>query len=170
MTSLDGLLFPRSIAIVGASPRRLESIETTVRSGVTAWGVNPGRDAVGDLRCYPSVAALPEVPDVAFVLVGHERVEAAVADALDAGVTKFVVPGVGAEAGEAGHTVAARLAALVRDAGGAMVGPNCMGVYVPGGPAAWIGSPQQATAPGHVSVLCQSGSIASNNPSLSESR
>lgn len=160
MTSLDGLLFPRSIAIVGASPRRLESIETTVRSGVTAWGVNPGRDAVGDLRCYPSVAALPEVPDVAFVLVGHERVEAAVSDALDAGVTKFVVPGVGAEAGEAGRTVAARLAALVRDAGGAMVGPNCMGVYVPGGPAAWIGSPQQATAPGHVSVLCQSGSIA----------
>jgi acetate---CoA ligase (ADP-forming) len=41
-----------------------------------------------------------------------------------------------------------------------MLGPNCMGVFVPGGPAAWNGRPQDTTAPGHVAVLCQSGSIA----------
>ncbi len=160
MTDLARLLFPRSVAIVGASPRHAGMIETTLASGVTAWGVNPGRDVVGDLACYASAADLPVVPDVAFVLVGHERVEAAVADALEAGIRGLVVPGVGAEAGVAGRAVLTRLAALVREAGAVMVGPNCMGVYVPGGPAAWIGSPQDATAPGHVSVLCQSGSIA----------
>ncbi|HKX47641.1 MAG TPA: acetate--CoA ligase family protein, partial [Gaiellaceae bacterium] len=40
------------------------------------------------------------------------------------------------------------------------LGPNCMGYFVPGGPAAWNGLPQETTAPGHVAVLCQSGSIA----------
>jgi acyl-CoA synthetase (NDP forming) len=160
VSDLSRLLFPRSVAIVGASPRREDTIETTLRSGVRTWGVNPGREAVGELRCYPSVADLPEIPDVAFVLVGHERVEEAVRDALAAGVRGFVVPGVGAEAGAAAREVSARLAAIVREAGAEMVGPNCMGVFVPEGPSTWIGSPTGADAPGHVAVLCQSGSIA----------
>jgi acetate---CoA ligase (ADP-forming) len=160
VTDLRTLLFPRSVAIVGASPRRLESIETTLRSGVAAWGVNPSRTEVGALRCFPSIADLPERPELAFVLVGHERVEEAIADALAAGVRAFVVPGVGAEAGEAGKDVARRLGEIVREAGGVMVGPNCMGVFVPDGPATWIGDAPTTTASGHVSVLCQSGSIA----------
>ena len=154
------LLFPRSIAIVGASPRRTETIETTLRSGVTAWGVNPNRDEVAGLRCYPTVADLPEIPETAFLLVNHERVEEAMRDALAAGVRAFVVPGVGAEAGEAGRDVATRIGALAREAGASLLGPNCMGMLVPGGPAAWIGDAPTTTAPGHVAVLCQSGSVA----------
>ena len=41
-----------------------------------------------------------------------------------------------------------------------MLGPNCMGFFVPDGAAAWNGRPQDTTATGHVAVLCQSGSIA----------
>ncbi len=160
MAGVRSLLFPRSIAIVGASPRRAESIETTLRSGIDVWGVNPNRTEVNGLRCYPRVADLPAVPDVAFMLVGHERVEDALREALAEGVRGFVVPGVGAEAGEAGKTVARRIAALALDAGAVMMGPNCMGFVVPGGPAAWIGDPPATTAPGHVAVLCQSGSLA----------
>ncbi len=160
MQDLRRLLFPRSVAIVGASPRRAESIATTLRSGVTAWGVNPGRDEVDGLRCYPSVAELPEVPDVCFVLVGHERVEAAVTEALAAGARAFVVPGLGAESGAEGQTVAQRLRAILAEAGAVMVGPNCMGVFVPDGPATWIGDAPRTTAPGHVALVCQSGSVA----------
>jgi len=75
-------------------------------------------------------------------------------------VRAFVVPGVGAESGAAGKVVAERLAAAAREAGAALLGPNCMGAFVPGGPAAWIGQPPESTVPGHVAVLCQSGSIA----------
>jgi acetyltransferase len=53
-----------------------------------------------------------------------------------------------------------RLATRARQLGAAMVGPNCMGVVVPGGPMAWIGRPPDTTAAGSVSVLCQSGSLA----------
>ncbi len=160
MSNVRSLLFPRSLAVVGASPRNIDAVETVVRSGVTAWGVNPNRDEVAGLPCYPDFATLPEVPEAAFLLVNHERVEQAFEDAAAAGVRAFVVPGVGAEAGVDAAPTVARLAARARELGAAMVGPNCMGVVVPGGPMAWIGQAPDTTATGVVSVLCQSGSVA----------
>ncbi len=154
------LIFPRSLAVVGASPRNVDAVETVVRSGVAAWGVHPNRDEVAGLRCYPSFAALPELPEAAFLLVNHERVETAFEDAAAAGVRAFVVPGVGAEAGASAGPTTERLAARARELGAVLLGPNCMGTYAPGGPAAWIGRAPETTAAGHVSVLCQSGSIA----------
>ncbi len=96
----------------------------------------------------------------ALLLVNHERVEEALDDAAAAGVRAFVVPGVGAEAGADAAPIRERLAARARELGAVMVGPNCMGVVVPGGPMSWIGRPPDTTAPGGVAVLCQSGSIA----------
>jgi acetyltransferase len=157
---LRSLLVPRSLAVIGASPRNIAAVETVVASGVRAWGVNPNRDEVAGVRCYPTVAELPEVPECAFLMVNHERVEAAFEEAAAAGVRAFVVPGVGAEAGAAAEPTTERLAARARELGAVLLGPNCMGFYVPGGPAAWNGLPQDTTAPGHVAVLCQSGSIA----------
>src|SRR5215831_676824 len=154
------LLFPRSLAVVGASPRNVEAVETVVRSGVRAWGVNPNRAEVAGLECFPSVAELPEIPEAAFLLVNHTRVEEAFEDAAAAGARAFVVPGVGAEAGVESKPVTERLAARARELGAALLGPNCMGVYVPNGPAAWNGLAPTTTAPGQVAVLCQSGSIA----------
>jgi acetyltransferase len=160
VSDVRALLLPRSLAVVGASPRSIEAVETVVRSGVPAWGVNPNRDDVGGLRCFPSFADLPEVPESAFLLVNHERVEDAFEEAAAAGVRAFVVPGVGAEAGADAAPTIARLASRARELGAAMLGPNCMGMVVPGGPMTWIGRPPDSTAPGNVAVLCQSGSIA----------
>ena len=160
MASVRSLLFPSSIAVIGASPRNVAAVETVVASGVRAWGVNPNYEEVAGLRCYPSIGDLPEVPECAFLMVNHERVEAAFEDAAGAGVRAFVVPGVGAEAGAASRPTTERLARRAREVGAALLGPNCMGFVVPGGAAAWNGRPQETTAAGHVAVLCQSGSVA----------
>ncbi|HEU0246541.1 MAG TPA: acetate--CoA ligase family protein [Gaiellaceae bacterium] len=160
MSDVRTLVLPRSIAVIGASPRNLAAVETVVRSGVTAWGVNPNRDDVAGLRCYPSCADLPETPEVAFLMVNHERVEDALEEAAAVGVRAFVVPGVGAEAGPAAKPTSERLAARAKELGAVVLGPNCMGFVVPGGAALWNGSPPTTTATGHVAVLCQSGSIA----------
>ena len=77
MSGVGSLLFPRSLAVVGASPRNAAAVETVVASGVRAWGVNPNRDEVAGLRCYASFSDLPEMPECAFLMVNHERVEAA---------------------------------------------------------------------------------------------
>jgi len=160
MSGIRSLVFPRSLAIVGASPRNAAAVETAAASSVRAWGVNPNHAEVAGLPCFPSIADLPEVPEAALLMVNHERVERAFEESAAAGVRAFVVPGVGAEAGAAARPTTERLAARARDLGATLLGPNCMGVYVPGGPAAWNGRPQDASAPGHVAVLCQSGSLA----------
>jgi len=160
VSSVRALVLPSSLAIVGASPRNPAAVETVVRRGMKAWGVNPNHTEVAGLRCYPSIAALPEVPQAALLMVNHERVEHAFEEAAAAGVRAFIVPGVGAEAGAAARPTIERLAARARELGATLLGPNCMGVVVPGGPAAWNGLPPETTVAGHVAVLCQSGSIA----------
>ena len=160
MSSVRSLVFPASIAVVGASPRNAAAVETAARSSVPVWGVNPNHRDVSGVPCYPSLAELPAQPELAMLMVNHERVEAALEEWAAAGVRAFVVPGVGAEAGAAAGPTTARLATRARELGAALLGPNCMGVYVPGGPAAWNGLPGDTTAAGHVAVLCQSGSIA----------
>ncbi|HYI74623.1 MAG TPA: CoA-binding protein, partial [Gaiellaceae bacterium] len=141
MAGVRSLLFPRSIAVVGASPRHLAAVDTVVASGVRAFGVNPNRDEVAGMPCYPNCGELPEVPECAFLMVNHERVEDAFDDAAAVGVRAFVVPGIGAEAGAAAGPTTERLAARAREVGAALLGPNCMGMYVPDGPAAWHGRP-----------------------------
>src|SRR4029450_9410909 len=104
------LLFPGSVAVVGASPRHARVVEKVMRSGYPAWGVHPTREAGPGLPCFPSVAALPETPELAALLVGHERVEQAFEDALAGGVRAFFLPGLGNEAGARGAEAHARSA------------------------------------------------------------
>jgi acetyltransferase len=159
------LLFPRSLAVVGASDRNAKAaadLEQVVRGGVPTWFVNPNRPTVLDRESYPSLSALPEAPECAFLLVGHARVEAAFDDVIEAGVKAVVLPGLGAEAGAEGRDVAARIAVRAAAADIAVVGPNCMGVATPGGVSQWIGAVAgpEAFVPGHVAVVAHSGSIA----------
>ena len=157
------LVFPGSIAVVGASDRTRLAVDRLRQfraGGAPVWFVNPTRATVLEQPCHPSLSALPEVPAVAVLLVHHERVEAAFADAVAAGVRSVFVPGVGAEAGPAAAGVKQRLAAAADAAGVAVLGPNCMGVATPRGVSTWIGTLPATARPGHVSVVAQSGSIA----------
>jgi len=154
------ILFPRSVAVVGASPRHARIVEEVVRSGIPAWGVHPTRDEVLGLRCFPSVADLPEQPELAALLVGHERVEEAFREALAAGVRAFFLPGLGNEAGAAGPEVAERIAERARAEDALLLGPNCMGVAAPEEVSLWIGTVPDTFRAGRVSVVSQSGSIA----------
>ena len=154
------LVFPRSVAVIGASPRRADSVASVVASGIPAWGIHPSRREVLGLPCVPSVRELEAVPETGFLLVGHERVEEAFAEAAEAGIRAFVLPGLGNESGAAGRAVAERIARRAGELGIAVLGPNCMGVAAPGEGALWIGTVPETVAPGHVSVVSQSGSIA----------
>ena len=160
------LLFPRSLAVVGASDRTPDGAadleQVAARRRVPTWFVNPNRPTVLGRECFPSLTALPEVPECAFLLVGHARAEAAFEDVIAAGVRAVVLPGLGAEAGAEGREIAARIALRAAEAGIAVVGPNCMGVATPGGVSQWLGTVAgpDAFVPGHVACVAHSGSIA----------
>lgn len=153
------LLFPRSLVVVGPSTRRAATVESVLRSGIPVWGVHPQRSDVLGLACVPRVADLPETPETALLLVNHERVEGAFDEAAAAGVRAFVVPGLGSEAGPAARPIVERLTARAHELGVALLGPNCMGVASPNGATAWLGTVPPTVAAGHVSAVCQSGSI-----------
>ena len=159
------LLFPASVAVVGASDRTPDAaadLEQVLSGGVPTWFVNPNRPTVLGRECFPALTALPEAPACAFLLVGHTRAEAAFEDVIAAGVRAVVMPGLGAEAGAAGREVTARIAARAAECDIAVVGPNCMGVATPGGVSLWLGTVAGPAdfAPGHVACIAHSGSIA----------
>lgn len=130
---ISRLLKPRSVAVVGASADPSKTAGRPVaylrKHGYAGaiYPVNPKADAIGDLKCYPDVASLPETPDVAIVLLGAERAHLAVRDLSARGCAAAIVLASGyTETGEDG----ARRQKQLVEAAGAMriLGPNTIGL------------------------------------------
>ena len=117
-TDLDGVFRPRSVAIYGISERTSQRIaENMTVPGVPFYGVNPTKSEACGVRCYPSMAECPEVPEMVVMGVGHGRIEAAIDDVLSVpGVRAIITPGLGNEAGEAGPAISERIRDRVLDA------------------------------------------------------
>jgi acyl-CoA synthetase (NDP forming) len=134
MTLAQPLLFPRSIAIVGASDdpaktayRPLAYLRRAGYDG-TVYPV-ARRETVAGERAWSSLPALPETPDHAFVLLPTEAVADAVIECVRLGVPVVTVLAGGfAEAGPEGAARQARLVELVRGTGTRLLGPNSMGL------------------------------------------
>lgn len=131
--SLSGLLRPRSVAIIGASPRE-GAFGNNLRKSIASLGY-PGRtflinpkyaDIDGEL-CYPDLASLPERPDCALFAVGDQSLVKSLEAAAARGIPGAVL--FGRAHGEEPNGVARgdALAAIGRSAGMAICGANCMG-------------------------------------------
>ncbi len=131
---LDRLIAPRSIAIVGASPRAgsfgLRTLENLAHFRGAIWPVNAKYQEIGGHPCYASLAALPGKPDLVALVVPREGVEAALGEAAAAGAGGVVVyaSGYGEMAHDEGGAAQRRLAGIARAARMPMLGPNCMGL------------------------------------------
>ncbi|MFG2090305.1 MULTISPECIES: acetate--CoA ligase family protein [unclassified Spirillospora] len=133
-TGLGRVLAPRSVAVVGASPTR-KGPATTVLANLRAAADPPATYAVNNRYAdhdgfHPSVASLPEVPDVVVVAVPAKAVADVVREAADHGTRSFLVLSSGfAEAGEEGRAREAELKALALERGLTVLGPNSLGVF-----------------------------------------
>ncbi len=130
--SVSALLYPRTIAIVGASPkegsfgdRLLRSIRSLGFEGELAL-VNPRYDSIAEMPCYASIADVPNPVDCAAFAVGDGHLVAAVSEAVAAGVRGAVMFG-RAHGSEAGRPRADIIREIAHDAGMAICGANCMG-------------------------------------------
>lgn len=132
---LDPLLRPRSIAVVGASARPgspgNEILCNLRRGGYTGpvYAVNPGRDSIGEIPCYPALAQLPEVPQHVVFAVSDAHLEACFDEALALGVQAATIFAAIAREGGPGGAMAERMAQKARAAGLLLHGGNCMGFY-----------------------------------------
>ncbi len=133
MDAISRLIKPRSVAVIGASADASKTAGRPVaylqKHGFAGdiYPVNPKVNQIGDLTCYPDIASLPAVPDVAIVLLGAERAPAAVHDLAARGCPAAIVLASGfTETGEEGASRQKRLLA----AAGTMriLGPNTIGL------------------------------------------
>ena len=135
VASLHPFFEPRSVAVIGASPRRGTiggELYRNILEGDfqgAAYPVNRGGESVAGVRGYGSIADVPDPVDLAVVCVPAQAVLDAVQLALDAGVKAVCVISAGfAEVGTEGEERQQALLALVRAHGARLLGPNCLGI------------------------------------------
>jgi acetyltransferase len=154
--NLAALFQPKSVALIGASARPGAVGHVTLRNLLAAgfkgpiWPVNPKHDRIEGLAAYPDVASLPSAPDLAVIATPPPSVPGLI-DALGRrGTRGAVVLTAGVDHQSA---LVAAQPYLLR-----IVGPNCVGVMVPGiGLNATFA--HLAALPGDLAFVTQSGAI-----------
>ena len=165
--SVEHLMHPRSIAVIGASSRRgnvgHEIVRSLLEGGFSGpiYPVNPKGDAVEDLAGYPSVTAIPDQFDLGIVAIAADKVTALVHDCAAKGARGLVVISGGfAEVGAVGAERQRDLTSAARQHGMRIIGPNCVGVVNTDPSVRLDASFGAATAiPGPIALASQSGAV-----------
>ena len=160
---LDRFFAPRSVALVGASPRGTSvgrTILNNLRSGGFAGAihlVNPNYSEIEGTTAVKSIADLPVVPDVVIVAAPPSTVPGVIAAAGAKGCPCAIVITAGL-----GHGVGSLSEATERESrnyGVRLIGPNCLGVIVP--PMKFNASfAARMPQSGDLALISQSGAIA----------
>ncbi len=159
VASLEPLLNPRSVAVIGAG-RRSGSVGRTILLNIrdagfagALYAVSRSGGDIDGIRCVSSVAALPEPPDLAVVAVPAARVVEVAHECGHRGARSLAVITAGlTSAQESG------LLEATRETGMRLAGPASFGVAVPGiGLGATLAA--HHPSPGHVGLVVQSGGV-----------
>jgi acyl-CoA synthetase (NDP forming) len=169
LAAVQRLLKPQSIVVVGASRTRAKQggrlFHYLIKHGFAGqlYAVNPDASEVMGKPCFPSVADLPEVPDLACVMVPAGAVTGVLEECGAKGIGAAIVYTAGfAEVGEAGREEQARLLAIARQHGIRLCGPNTAGVVnVAASTCAAFGMAFEVERmpPGEIAFLTQSGAL-----------
>jgi acyl-CoA synthetase (NDP forming)/GNAT superfamily N-acetyltransferase len=133
--SMRAVLFPETVAVVGAS-RRADSIghqllQNILTGGFTGsvYAVNPEAEEVQGLPAHATVGDIGRTVDLAVIAVPAESVLEVVRDCAGAGVRALLVVSAGfAEAGAEGEVRQRELLRTARSNGMRVIGPNSFGI------------------------------------------
>ncbi|NLH72105.1 MAG: CoA-binding protein [Verrucomicrobia bacterium] len=162
---LESLLYPQTVAVVGASrnPGKVgyELLHNLVKGGFKGniVPINPEASEILGIKCYKSLDQYPGKIDLSVVVVGAKLVKDAVQSSIRAGAKAIVVITAGfKEVGAAGAQAEKELVEICRAAGVRLMGPNCLGVL---NTHHSMNATFAPTVPptGHISVISQSGAL-----------
>jgi len=162
---LAPIFHPRTVAVIGATEKPASVGRTVLRnlleqpSGATIFPINPHRANVLGIRCYPNIAAIGEVVDLAIVITPAATVPDVLQECMDAGVRGAIVISAGfAELGAEGKALEKKIRQVLSSGHLRLIGPNCVGVMNPrtGLNATFA---QSNAFPGNIAFLSQSGAL-----------
>lgn len=130
------ILSPKSVAIVGASPFDYtkftgRTLKYMLKHGYKGqiYPINPKYEEMAGLKCYPSVQALPEGVENAFIQIPSKGVAAVIKDCLKKGIKGAIIHSAGlGEMGEEGRKKQQEIMEMIKGTGLRLVGPNTAGV------------------------------------------
>lgn len=168
MASIHKMLNPRSIAVVGATPRmqyggRLLAASLKAHDRVRVYAVNPRYDEIQGVKSYANITALPESPDLVCIVVPYHQVFDVLHECRDKGAGSAVIISAGfSERGVAERSdLQAQLGMFAQESGIRLCGPNCLGLAnVKDDIWASASSRMSEGLSGPIGMVCQSGASA----------
>ena len=128
---------PKTVALIGASEKPgavgrtiLENLLTSKERRI--YPVNPQRESMLGVTCYPSIGAVPEHVDLAVVVTPARSVPLVMEECGQAGVDGVVILSAGfRETGEKGKRLESEIDRIGKQYGMRILGPNCVGFVRP---------------------------------------
>ncbi len=166
MPDLNGLFKPASIALIGASnnPAKIGGIvlKNLIDSDYLGkiFPINPGETTLSDLKCYPGITDLPEIPDLAIIAIPNTKVLDTLEQIGQKGIKNVLVYTAGfKEAGEEGIALENKLTEISHKYQLNLLGPNCLG-FVNNAINLNATFGQVPKTKGNLKIISQSGAIA----------
>ncbi len=166
---LNSIFKPKRIALIGVSDNPNSVGGITLRNLVgggfngVVYPVNPKREAVFGIPCYPDVKSLPKTPDLAVIMTAARFVPQIIRECGEAGIHGIIIMSAGfKESGEEGKELENQVKAeKAKFPEMRVIGPNCLGILVPGlnmNVSFANGMPKK----GHVAFISQSGALCTS--------
>jgi acetate---CoA ligase (ADP-forming) len=162
---LAPLIAPKSIAILGASPKPLSFGRTTVenlRAGNypgRLYPIHPDVDDIAGYRCYRDLASVPDQLDCVIVALAADKVPLALEQSAQKGAKGAILFAAGfGESGEAGFARKGLLRSAADQYGLQICGPNCLGLINVADNTHSFSAPLSDIRKGGVALISQSGS------------
>ncbi len=132
---MEVFLNPSSVLLIGVSrktgPGSYNNLETLKLYGYKGkiFVVHPVEKEILGIPAYKTVGDCPEVPDVAVISVGRDRVLPLVKDCVERGIKRIVIISQGfADADHRGKELQEEIVRIAKEGGARVIGPNTMGI------------------------------------------
>ncbi len=158
---------PSSVALIGSTEKEkavgrviLENL-LEAKDKCRIYPVNPKREKIFGMKCYPDIASLPEIPDLAVIATPARTVPDIVEECGKTGIRAIVIISSGfKEIGTEGMARENRIMAIAKQYDIRIMGPNCMGTIRPSANLNTTFA-KKMPKPGYVAFLSQSGALGS---------
>jgi acyl-CoA synthetase (NDP forming) len=162
---LEPLFNARSVAFIGASKDQAKwgflTIKHIIDGGFRGkiYPVNPRESEILGLKVHSAIADLPEIPDLAVIIVPPPVVPAVIKDCASKGIKAGIIITAGfAELGGEGVRLQNEIVEAARKGEMILVGPNCNGVMSPWN-SQYVQFPSFFVPPGPIAIIAQSGNV-----------
>ncbi|MFX0060462.1 MAG: CoA-binding protein, partial [Candidatus Heimdallarchaeota archaeon] len=175
---LHQFLNPDSIAVFGASNSFLDNMGAMMLRNIISGGfpkqkiypIHPKLEKIQGLKAYKSILNLPEIPDLAFIILRPDKVPNVLEECGEKGVKRVIIVSGGfREYGYDGIKLSQNIDGIAGRYGIRFIGPNCLGVY-----NAFYNYPEfentclntmwiyETPERGNISIIAHSGTVASH--------